>query len=74
MASARLAIAAVVPRLAPPSSRSAATVRRRPEVRRPGRRRLRGYIAHRGGQPVLEVGIEAVLGLARLQIEEAEDQ
>src|SRR5258708_7092181 len=30
--------------------------------------------AHGGREPVLEVGVEAVLRLARLQIEEAEDQ
>ena len=30
--------------------------------------------AHGGGEPVLEVGIEAVLRLARLQVEEAQNQ
>src|SRR3569833_604575 len=30
--------------------------------------------AYRGGEPVLEIGVEAVLRLARLQIEEAEAQ
>src|SRR6266700_1964837 len=30
--------------------------------------------AHGGGEPVFEVGVEAVLRLARLQVEEAEDQ
>ena len=33
-----------------------------------------GIFAHRGGEPVFEVGIEAVLRLARLQVEEAQDQ
>ena len=37
-------------------------------------RAVAGIFAHRGGEPVLEVGIEAVLRLARLQIEEAENQ
>ncbi len=35
---------------------------------------IAGNAAYRGGKPVLEVGVEAVLGLARLQVEEAEDQ
>src|SRR6202008_3959479 len=35
---------------------------------------LAGIFAHRGGKPVLEIGIEAVLRLARLQVEETEDQ
>ena len=35
---------------------------------------LAGIFAHRGGEPVLEVGIEPVLRLARLQVEKAEDQ
>ena len=41
-----------------------------------GRRRhvLAAEIAHRGGEPILELGVEPVLRLARLQIEEAEDQ
>src|SRR4029079_10637709 len=30
--------------------------------------------AHRGGEPVFEVGIEAILRLARLQVEKAQDQ
>src|SRR6266702_4855382 len=30
--------------------------------------------AHGGGEPVFEVGVETVLRLARLQVEEAEDQ
>src|SRR5450631_3499735 len=32
-----------------------------------------GIFAHRGGEPVLEVGIEAVLCLAGLQVEEAQE-
>src|SRR5260221_2164397 len=35
---------------------------------------LAGISTHGGGEPVFEVGIEAVLRLARLQIEKAEDQ
>src|SRR6266404_8287512 len=35
---------------------------------------LAGIFAHRGGEPVFEVGIEPVLRLARLQIEKAENQ
>ena len=35
---------------------------------------LAGIFAHRGGEPVFEVGIEPVLRLARLQVEKAEDQ
>src|SRR5689334_3969255 len=34
---------------------------------------LAAILAHRGGEPVFEVGVEAVLRLARLQIEKAED-
>ena len=33
-----------------------------------------GIVANGGGEPVLKVGIEAVLRLARLQVEKAEDQ
>src|SRR6185437_13767189 len=39
-----------------------------------GRAALIAIMAHGGGKPVLEIGVEAVLRLARLQIEEAEDQ
>src|SRR5882672_9937855 len=35
---------------------------------------LAGISAHGGGEPVFEIGIEAVLGLARLQVEKAQDQ
>ena len=35
---------------------------------------LDAEIAHRGGEPILELGIEAVLRLTRLQIEKAEHQ
>src|SRR4029077_2412822 len=35
---------------------------------------LAGIVAYRGSQPVFELGVEAVLRLARLQVEKAEDQ
>ncbi len=76
MASARLAIAAVVPRLrlAPPSSTTARSrsIACCSSPRAAGA--FAGIFAHGGGEPVFEVGIEAVLRLARLQVEEAEDQ
>ena len=76
MASARLAIAAVVPRLPPPSSTAVERNRSIACCSSPltPARALAAIFAHGGGEPVFEVGIEAVLRLARLQIEEAEDQ
>ena len=42
--------------------------------RKLGRGGLAADVAHRGGEPVLQVGIEAVLRLTRLKVEEAEHQ
>src|SRR4030081_3187497 len=61
---------------------TAAFLQRRPQLRDGGLKfaaarggaALAGIAAPRGGPPVFEVGIEPVLGLARLQIEKAEDQ
>src|SRR6201994_574324 len=88
IASARLAIAAVVARLPPlPPSSTAARSRSTAPCMSPagGARPVRpallvaggrvpAIFAHGGGEPVFEVGVETVLRLARLQIEKAEDQ
>ena len=74
MASARLAIAAVVLRLAPPSSTAVRAFERMLQPPPTPAPAVAGIFAHGRGEPVFEVGVEAVLRLARLQIEKAEDQ
>ena len=82
MPSARLAMAVAARWLEPPSSCDGCAAARsaqrelvgaRPPRRRLGRRRCRTTVGDRR-QPVLELGVEAVLRVAGLQVEEAEDQ
>ena len=83
IASARLAMAVVAARFEPPSaiasrSRSIASAQiagQRPlPATPPPRVAVDAEIAHGGREPVLEIGVEAVLRLAGLQVEEAEHQ
>ena len=54
--------------------RSEISRRRARDRHRARRLALDAEIMHRGGEPILEFGIEAVLRLARLQVEEAEHE
>src|SRR5262249_13061310 len=68
------------PRRSAVGDRLAQTLDRRPQVTRhrarcrPGHRGIAAHagIAHGGGEPILQLGIEPVLGLAHLQVEGAE--
>ena len=77
IASARLAMAAVVALPEPPSStewRSRSNASSDAGGQPAAAAARRADVLHRGGEPVFEIGVEAVLRLAGLQIEKAEDQ
>ena len=80
IASARLAIAAVAARFEPVSATASCSRRSRCASRRTApaiagaRRASTVRSLHGGREPVFQFGVEAVLRLARLQIEEAEHQ